>query len=195
MRFIRCLLLVCCLCLCLASCSSSPGMTQSPASMPAINLVANVNTPIPVPVLTPLSEAASILIRLPKCEGIQTLQEPIKFKWPNIERHLKEYQDGSWGYFSCEQPQADVAALYRVQMPKPPSNAYEMNWVEIQEGAVGVFYNGSTWTIVWIVPQPGNAQKSYVIVAQTSFPVDEVCRLDQVTLSKHLTATGSRSIE
>jgi len=188
MKFIRCVLLLYCLCLGSTACSNSPGMTQSSASMPAVKSAANGTTPTPI--VTPLSEAASILIRFPKCEGIQILQEPIKFNWPNIERHIKEYEDGSWGYFSCEQPQAVVAAFYRLQMPKPPSNAYEMNWVEIPEGAVGVFYNGSTWTIVWVVPQSGNAQKSYVIVAQTSYPVDEVCRLDQLMLNKHLAAGG-----
>jgi hypothetical protein len=139
---------------------------------------------------TPLSAAEILLTRLPKCEGIQIRENPIIFDWPNIERHKKEYEEALWGYFSCEQPQVDVAAYYRAQMPKPPSNAYEMNWVEISEGTVGVFYNGLLWTIVWIVPRDGNMQKTYVIIAQTSYPVDEVCRLDQYLFNQHLAAGG-----
>ncbi len=188
MRFIRCVLLLCCLCLSSAACSNSPQLTQSSAAIPATMSAKNETTPTPI--LTPISDGASLLIRLPKCEGLQIMQDPIIFKWPNIERHLKEYKDGLWGYYGCEQPQADVAAFYRAQMPKSPTNAYEMNWVEIPEGAVGVFYDGLAWSIVWVVPQPGNTQKSYVIVAQTSYPVGEVCRMDQIMFNEHVAAGG-----
>ena len=195
MRFFRCVFVV--VCLALAACSKagvsvpksfnddSAQLTQSSAIMtaipaPDVTSITLQSEQAPAPEPTPLSEGASLLNRLPRCEGIQILPSPIKFNWPNIEKHLKEYQDGLWGYYSCEETQEIVAAFYRVQLPKPPFNAYEMNWFVAPEGAVGVFYDGLFWTIVWIVPQSGDLQKSYVIVAQTSNPVGEVCRLYQL---------------
>src|SRR5574342_685216 len=169
----RLLVVVSCLCLSLVACSNSPRLPQPTATVPATNPATHEITPTPVS--TPLSAGERLLSRLPKCEGIQILENPIIFDWPNIERHKKDYEEALWGYFGCEQPQVDVAAFYRAQMPKPPSNAYEMNWVEIPEGTVGVFYDGLLWTIVWIVPRDGNMQKTYVIIAQTSYPVGDVC--------------------
>jgi hypothetical protein len=180
MRFNRYVSLFYCLCFGLVACSNTTQPMQTSATVPVINPA--INGTVPTPVFTPVPEGESLLNRLPKCEGIKILQEPIKFDWPNIEIYMKTYENGLWGYYSCEEPQADVAAFYRSQMPKPPSNAYEMNWVVIPEGTVGVFYDGLTYTILWIVPQSGNAQKTYLIVAQTTFPVGDVCLNDQFIL-------------
>lgn len=188
MRFNKCVFLFYCLSLGLVACSNSSRLPHPAATVPVTNPGANEISPTPVS--TPLSTGEKLLLRLPKCEGIQILKHPILFDWPNIERHKKEYAEALWGYFSCEQPQVDVAAFYRVQMPKAPANAYEMNWVEIPEGTVGVYYDGLLWTIVWIVPREGNMQKTYVIIAQTSYPVDEVCRMDQYMSNQYLAAGG-----
>jgi len=49
------------------------------------------------------------------------------------------------------------------------------------EGTVGVYYNDAskTWIYLWVVAQPNNPQKSYVIVADTTDPVSGECRLER----------------
>jgi hypothetical protein len=128
-----------------------------------------------------LSLSASLLQKLPKCDGIQVLDNPIKFDWPNIDERLQELTDAQWGYYSCPGPGEEVATYYRERMPKPPFNQIETNWVERTEGSVGVYYNGSTtiWTYLWVVPQSQDTQQSYVIVAESLEPVQGECRLDQ----------------
>lgn len=187
MRLIRCVFMFCCLYLSTVSCSNVTQPTLSSATIPAINPATTETAPTPVP--TPLSAGASLLKTLPKCEGIQILEEPVKFAWPNIEERIKELEGALWGYYSCEGPQVDVAAFYRVQMPKPPFRMYETNWVIRSEGIVGVYYNGASWTYLWVVPHPGNAQKSYVIVAQSLDPLGEECRLDQPLFNRIIAAS------
>jgi hypothetical protein len=179
MRIIRSVLFYFCLNLGLVACSNDPQLTQPSATIPARNPATTESTPTLVP--TPLSVGASLLRRLPKCEGIQVLEEPIKFIWPNIEERLIELEGTLWGYYSCEGLQVEVAAFYREQMPKPPYNMDETNWVKRSEGTVGVYYNAGSiaWIYLWVVPQPDNTLKSYVIVAQTNNSVDFQCRLDQ----------------
>ncbi len=68
-----------------------------------------------------------------------------------------------------------MAALYREQMPKPPYNLNETNWVDQPEGALGVYYEpvSGTWIYLWVVPQTEDTQTSYVIVAKSgSKPFD-----------------------
>ncbi len=128
-----------------------------------------------------MSLGEAMLQKLPKCDGIQVLDNPVKFDWPNIDERLQELSDAQWGYYSCPAPREEIATFYRERMPKPPINMIETNWVERTEGSVGVYYNGSTtvWTYLWVVPQPEDAQKSYVIVAQALEPVQGECRLEQ----------------
>ncbi len=183
MKFFRWVSLFSGLCLVMVACSNNPQLTQPTATvLPALNPVTTQTSPTPE--ATPLSLGASLLQKLPKCDGIQVLDEPIKFDWPNIDERLQELADAQWGYYSCPAPQADVAAFYRKQMPKPPTNMYETNWVERAEGSVGVYYNGSStiWTYLWVIPQPDDALKSYVIVAQSLDPVQGECMLDQPLL-------------
>jgi hypothetical protein len=165
----------------MAACSGNaaqaePSVTIPPAPVTDSSTSPNSQTPEP----TPLSLGAAMLEKLPKCDGIQVLDQPIKFDWPNIDERLQELADAQWGYYSCPQPQPIVAAFYREQMPKPPVNMYETNWVERTEGSVGVYYNGSStiWTYLWVISQPRGAQKSYVIVAQSLDPVQGECKLD-----------------
>jgi hypothetical protein len=119
-----------------------------------------------------------MLERLPKCGRIQVLDTPVKFDWPNIDERLQELADALWGYYSCPGSQKDIAAFYRQQMPKPPINMYETNWVERAEGSVGVYYNGVSWIYLWVVPQPDNLNSSFVIVAQSYNPVSGNCWLE-----------------
>ena len=179
MKFIRCVFLACSVCLVLVACSNTTESTESSVTIPpAINPEAAQTSQTPE--ATPLSLGASLLKSLPKCDGIQVLDEPMKFDWPNIDERLQELEGALWGYYSCPGPQVEVAAFYRSQMPKPPNNMDETNWVERAEGSVGVYYNGaSTWIYLWVVPQPEDAQKSYVIVAESLDPVQGQCMLDQ----------------
>ena len=100
---------------------------------------------------------------------MEVQESPIAFSWPNIE----QITDATWGYYSCDQPQAAVAAFYRAQLPGEPYNYMEVNWVERAQGVVGVYYVlVSTYLYVWMIPQPDNPQRSYVIVALSSEAVD-----------------------
>ena len=115
----------------------------------------------------------SLLLRIPKCDGIEIQEKPIIFSWPNIETRIKELGDALWGYYACDQPQAYVLAFYRAHMSEPPYNNQESNWVERAEGSVGIYYNSANaWLYIWIVPQPDNPQKTYVIVAISYTLVD-----------------------
>jgi len=180
MKFIRRVCLFYGLCVVMVACSNN---AQSPAPSvtipPAINNSSTQTSQTPE--ATPLSLSASLLQKLPKCDGIQVLDDPIKFDWPNIDERLQELTDAQWGFYSCPGPREDVATFYRERMPKPPFNQIETNWVERTEGSVGVYYNGSTtiWTYLWVVPQQADSQQSYVIVAESLEPVQGECRLDQ----------------
>jgi hypothetical protein len=164
----------------MVACSSNGNQAEPSATIsPDIN--SETTQTSLAPEATPLSLGASMLQKLPKCDGIQVLDNPVKFDWPNIDERLQELSDAQWGYYSCPAPREVVASFYRERMPKPPTNMIETNWVERQEGSVGVYYNGSTtiWTYLWVVPQPEDSQKSFVIVAQALEPVQGECRLDQ----------------
>jgi hypothetical protein len=118
-----------------------------------------------------------LLLRIPQCEGLKILDQPLKFDWPNIEARIAEIGGALWGYYSCEQPQADVAAFYKEHTPEPPFNHEEVNWVQRVQGDVGVYYNAasSVWMYVWMVPQPGDPLKTFVIVAESFEPIKGGC--------------------
>lgn len=177
MRFAICLLFLAYLC---AACTGPGQAGAGPAALPS---AASTPTPYSTMVVpTPMSIPAYILSLLPRCTGIQILAQPVKFDWPNVEKRLKDLEGADWGYFSCPQPAAEISAFYREQIPKPPYNLKETNWVDRSEGALGIYYHDArlTWMYVWVVPQPGNAQAAYVIAAQTASEAFEPeCRLDQ----------------
>ncbi len=99
---------------------------------------------------------------------MQRLEGPVKFTWPNLEARLQDFVRPWWSYFSCDEPPAQVAALYRQQLPKSPYNMEETNWLERPEGTLGIYFSQTgEWDYVWIVPQPGDPKKTYIIVAET----------------------------
>jgi hypothetical protein len=152
---------------------SEPSVTVPPAINPEMTETS------PTPKTTPLSLGAYMLTILPKCDGIQILDNPVKFDWPNIDERLQELSGAQWVYYSCPEPREKVSTFYREWMTKPPSTMIETNWVERSEGSVGVYFNGSTslWTYLWVVSQPEDAQKSYVIVTQVLGAIN--CKLEQ----------------
>lgn len=169
---------------CLSFCVACTGAGQSvPASWPMPTVSPTPITSLtPAAVPTPMSLAEYILSVIPRCDGIQILDQPVKFVWPNVEQRLKDLEGSDWGYFSCPRPVAEVSVFYREQMPKPPYNLNETNWVDRSEGTLGVYYHTArrTWTYIWVVPQPGDRQASYVIVAQTASEVfAPECQSDQ----------------
>ncbi len=187
MRLIRCVCLFCGLCLVMAACSSSPNLTTPATILPTAtesSTTQNSQTPEP----TPLSLSTALLEKLPRCDGIQILDTPVEFDWPNIDERLQELSDAQWGYYICPGQKEDIATFYRERMPKPPYNQIETNWVERTEGSVGVYYNGSTtiWTYLWVIPIANDAQKSYVIVAESLEPVQGECRLDRPLFTSDL---------
>jgi len=168
-----------------------------PPSLPAASPMPSM-TSAPTAVPTPMSMADYILSVIPRCDGIQILDQPVKFAWPNVEQRLKDLEGSDWGYFSCPRPAAEVSAFYREQMPRPPYNLNETNWVDRSEGTLGVYYHTArrAWTYMWVVPQPGDLQTSYVIVAQTASEVFEPeCQSDQPQWSlSHAPFNSSRRV-
>ncbi len=99
---------------------------------------------------------------------MQALTGPVKFAWPNLDARLQDFVRPWWSYFSCDEPAAKVSALYRQELPKPPYNMDETNWLERPEGTLGIYFSETgEWDYIWIVPQPADPQKAYVIVAET----------------------------
>jgi hypothetical protein len=115
------------------------------------------------------AQAESLLSYIPNCNGLQALDTPIVFSWPNLDQIV----GASWGYYSCNQSQSAVAAFYRDQLPKAPYDDMEINWVERDNGTVGVYYvTSGTYLYIWMLPQPDNPQASYIILAIDSEIID-----------------------
>jgi hypothetical protein len=111
--------------------------------------------------------AEAIQSLLPACPEMESLSEPVEFAWPNIELRLQELAYSQWGYFSCRQPQEEVSAYFKQSMRQPTYKMTETNWVKIEEGTLGVYFQSTTklWVYLWVVPQPAEAQATYVVVA------------------------------
>ena len=104
----------------------------------------------------------------PRCDGMQALKDAVDFDWPNLADHKQEFWRSQWTYFACEQPAEEVAALYRRQLTEPPYGMEETNWLERQEGTLGVYFSqAGSWAYVWFIPQPNDPQRSYVIIAES----------------------------
>jgi hypothetical protein len=158
----------------------------SPAAEPATpTRIASSSIPSSVPTQTtqelpfstPLSEARkmgeALLVNIPACAGLQVLDEPVTFSWPNISSRMEEIGSAQWGYYHCDQTQSEAAAFYKENLTKPPYRYLESNWVEREEGVVGVFYVWEgTWMYVFIVPYPGQPEKTLVAVAISAKEVD-----------------------
>jgi len=154
----------------LTACTNVPA--QPPTILPdatATPLAASLQvtaTAAPVQPATDLrAQGESLLSYIPNCNGLQALDTPIVFSWPNLDQVV----GASWGYYSCNQSQADVAAFYREQLPKEPYDDMEINWVEKENGTVGVYYvTADIYLYIWMLPQQDNPQASYIIVALDS---------------------------
>ncbi len=132
--------------------SAGPTPAQNPASM--------TSTPLP-----PTKDPVDLF---PHCEGMRSLENAVEFSWPNINERIHQLEGSHWTYIACEQPQAEVAALYRKQLPQAPYNLHETNWIERAEGSVGIYYTrAGAWDYVWIVPQANDTHTSYVIIAES----------------------------
>jgi hypothetical protein len=117
---------------------------------------------------TPTSAEGIGAILLPHCDGYKALKDPVPLIWPQAEDRIKELEGSSWHYYSCPQPQATVAKFYRENMTKPPYNMNETNWVEREEGTLGVYFFSPSgdWTYLWVIPQSTDPQATYVLIAQ-----------------------------
>jgi hypothetical protein len=172
-------LLVSCLAI-FTACTRMPQQSK-PISSPIAEEIATqpsqtmVDTPLPAATLTIKAMGTSLLVNVPKCDGLEVLEEPVFFSWPNIESHLEKLEtDGAlWGYYLCNLLQSDAAAFYRAQLSKLPYRYMETNWVDRTEGSVGVYYVWeATWMYVWTVPVQNEIGKSYLIIAISSSQLD-----------------------
>lgn len=123
------------------------------------------------------------------------LDQPVMFDWPNIRRRMKDLKDGYWAYFSCSGAPASVVTFYQTNLVKPPYNMVEINWVERQQGFLGLYYYtpAASWFYIWVIPQPQDPQASYAIVVQsdTSMFRPGECRLDGPGTTAGAVKTGA----
>ncbi len=120
----------------------------------------------------------SLLANIPVCTGVQVLDSPVAFPWPNLASRMEEIGSALWGYFSCDQSQSETADYFKSNMTKPPFNYMEANWVLRTEGVVGVYdVWEATWMYMFIVPFPGQEENTLVVVAVSSREVE--CYLRQ----------------
>ena len=139
-----------------------PGLACGPAATPVATPTA-VPSPAPSPTGTP-SEVAEWR-DTPACDGLEKLPQAILFDWEGKE----EVGDaGTWEYYRCQQPQAQVAAFYREMSLKPPYNWQEMAWVEKPQGTLGIYFHAAfqVWLYRWVLPDPAGEQTSRVVVAR-----------------------------
>jgi hypothetical protein len=160
------------------SCTSAPQPTTPTAivfeSTPTADISLSV-TSTPHPTAAPDYKAMgeSLLANIPQCSGMEILEEPIVFSWPDISTRIQELGEAQWGYYSCDQPQVDASGFYKNQLTDSPYDYLETNWIERKEGTVGVYFvSSSTWMYIWVVPQPGDPKRSFVIVALSSEAIE-----------------------
>ncbi len=158
------------ICCTLAACSSAvssstPSSTAPPATLPAWpTLPATTSTP---------AGSSTEIPPLPRCTGMHRLNDPVEFDWPNLKTSMEQFIASAWEYYSCDQPPAEVAGLYRQELPKAPYNLSEMNWLQRDQGTLGIYFAQSgLWTYVWFLARPGDAQGSYLVVAQSFASVE-----------------------
>ncbi len=154
----------------LAACSApgTPGMPTLAASPIASPVATSAAASLPPP-----PKSTESLPALPHCAGMQELKDAVQLDWPNLEQRKQEFISTAWRYYSCEEPPAQVAASFRQQLPKPPYNMQETNWLEREEGTLGIYFSQTgLWHYVWFISQPGDPQKSYVIVAESFASVE-----------------------
>ncbi len=163
------LLWICCM---LAACSPAasrpmPTPTAPPADLPASPTPASTSTS------TPSGSSLVDIPPFPACTGMQNLQDPVEFDWPNLKASMEQFIASAWQYYSCDQPPADVIAVYRDRLGKPPYNLWESNWLEREQGTLGIYFSESgLWYYVWFLPQPGDPAKSYIVVAESMASVE-----------------------
>ncbi len=164
MDFRKCWQVVISVCLCTACSTAGPAsLPPSAEALPTAKIAASLPTAASVS----SSTSEYLLSRIPHCNGIE-IRDPFTFNWPNLAERIRELNTNLWGYFACNQSPSDVAQFYRADMPKPPYNMQETNWIDRKEGSVGVFYNSAyAWIYLWVIPQPSDPQASYVIIAQS----------------------------
>jgi hypothetical protein len=136
-----------------------PGVTATP--MPATALP-TATTPALQPTPDYLAQGKSLLSYIPSCTGLEVQGSPIVFSWTNLD----QIKGATWAYYRCNQPPTGLAAFYRDKLPKAPYKYMEVNWVEKDNGTVGVYYvTAGIYLYIWMLPLPDNPQESYVIVA------------------------------
>jgi hypothetical protein len=162
----------------LTSCTSAPQLITPTAivydSTPTADFSLSV-TSTPHPTAGPDFKAMgeSLLASIPQCSGMEVLEKPIVFSWPDISTRIQELGEAQWGYYSCDLLQADASGFYKKQLTDSPFNYLETNWIDRKEGTVGVYFvSSSTWMYVWVVPQPGDPGRSFVIVALSSEAIE-----------------------
>ena len=163
------------ICICVTTaCESAPPPPAStlpvlPATTALVSLTPTAETSLLPATPDFQAQGESLQSNIPRCSGMEILKNPIDFSWPNIE----QIEGATWGYYSCDQSQPELAAFFRAQLPQAPYDDMEINWVQRDNGTVGVYYvTAGTYMYVWMLPLPNNSQESYAVVAIASEMID-----------------------
>ena len=160
------------LCCVLAGCAGASPSTPAPnpqatSLLATSTLAATTSSPT-----TPPADKTD-LPPFPPCTGLQALKDPVQLSWPNLNDQMEQFIGSEWQYYSCEQPPSEVAKAYRDQLTKAPYNLQETNWLERDEGTLGIYFAQSgLWYYMWFIAQSDNAHRSYIIVAESFASVE-----------------------
>ncbi len=144
----------------------------SPAASPSTLISTAPPTELPAITSTPAGSRTE-MPPLPACTGMQKLNDPVEFDWPNLKASMEQFIASAWEYYSCEQPPAEVARLYREALPNAPYNLSEMNWLQRDQGTLGIYFSqAGLWYYVWFLPQPGDARRSYLVLTESMASVE-----------------------
>lgn len=152
--------------LCLTSSVACQRQIDAPSNAFAIS-TATPALGAPTFARTSESSVEYVIDRMPLCSGIEKLDAPLVFDWPDIEEALEKLKEYNWGYYRCALSQPALLAFHRQNMSKPPHLWREVNHAEHNGGIVVLYYQPFMviWMYMWMLPNP-DKQTSYLVIAR-----------------------------
>ncbi len=161
------------MCGALGACApAASARTPLPTAWPS-DPAAAATASLPPSSATSTPSGTSAMPPFPECTGMQKLDQAVQFDWPNLKTSMEQFIASAWEYHSCAQPPAEVAKLYRAALPNDPYKLWDSNWLEREQGTLGIYFSQSgLWYYVWFLPKPGDARGSYIILAESFASVE-----------------------
>ncbi|MCE5202761.1 MAG: hypothetical protein LLG24_00855 [Actinomycetia bacterium] len=105
---------------------------------------------------------------VPQYPGMEPLAKAVPFEWPGIDKYKAMATGADWGYYSVDATQKEISDYYRGKIKDPTSKKRELFFFDRgPEGLMSIFFDDVrlVWIRVWAIPQPGDASKSYIVIA------------------------------